>query len=255
MSAPGETSAGESAEKPRQPFVFDADIEASETLSASIRAGSIGLGGLLFCLGHFGIGVFTCGSGRTVLAALAVAAVGAVAAAGAGWLIGGWTVGLIRGRTGVLAAYATQQGFWRRTYGEKMFAPGRYYLGGPLWDDVPPGMTLEEYGRARSRAKRLELWSVPLMVVMLGWFFLVLAAIARVGAPDSAAALLLAWGAFASVLVGGPRGWLARWRRERDAIASWAGALRMDEFMQTRGWEWQCVGGWRRVRGGGGAAP
>ena len=234
------------AERAEQPFVFEADIEAAEAFSADVRTRSVGLGGL-FCLGLLVGGMVTCHSLRTVLAGVAVAAAGAVVALGIGRLSAGWTISLIRARSGVPAAFATRGGFWRKTSGEVMGAKLRFYFGRPRLEDVPPGMTLDEYARARGRAKRIELWSVLLLPVMFIWFLLALAAIARPDTPTQSGEILLTMGVFCSTLVAGPGGWLARWRRERDAVARWAGALTMDEFMQTRGWEWHWVGGWRRT--------
>ena len=244
---PSERSTGsrsDAAARAQQPFVFEADIEATEAYSAQVRTVSGGLG-VLFCLGLLAAGIATCGSGRAALAGLTVAAVGALVGVGVGWLAGGYTLGLIRSRSGLPAATATKQGLWRQTYGEQVGAKMRYYFGRPRAEDVPPGMTLEEYARARSKAKRLEWWSVLLLPVMFAWFLVALGVVLGTRGANEGGQIALALGAFAAPLVAGPLGWLARWRRERDAVARWAGALTMDEFMGAKGWQWHWFHGWR----------
>jgi hypothetical protein len=243
----GERRRGASAGDAGQPFVFDADIEAAEAYFMRRARGYV-VAGAILGTAVLAEGLVTCGSLRLLVAALAAFVAGSVVAASAGWWLAGWMVELIRARSGVLAADATRAGLWRKTDRERAFARWRYEFRRPAPEDVPPGMTLDEYTAARGRARRLAWVGIALCLPALAWLLALIMGARQLAGSWSEGVVWLAVAAWVLPLhLVGPAAWLVRWRRHRDEVARWTGALTMDDFMRTRGWEWQWFHGWRRA--------
>jgi hypothetical protein len=237
------------ADRTGAPFVFEADIEAGEVFFAQMARGCVVTGVLLGAIDLI-LSVITGGSAGLILGAGVIAVLGSLPAAAAGWVAAGWMIASIRRRAGVLAAFAaTHYPMWTPRERDGPRALWRYYRGPPEPEDTPPGMTLEEYARGRARAKRLE-WTVGVLFFLLlfAWMSLLAFGYWLRNWPTYHSTDWLVSGAFyVAFYLGTSAAWLLRWRRHRDEIARWAGALTMDDFMQTRGWQRRSWTGWRRA--------